>query len=68
VLFKALLLLVLVGGALFAWRARNQYASLAVAAAAFAGVAALFLHNPLLVALGVGAAGGLAYYASRHTR
>ena len=67
-LFKAVLLLVLVAGTLFAWHARSHLPSMALLAALLAAGAALLLHSPFLTLVGLGLAAGLAVYASLRRR
>jgi len=63
---KAILLSALIIGILFAWRAWRQLPALAVGGVGVAvGAAALMLRTPLLILVGIAAAGVLAGYMSR---
>jgi hypothetical protein len=66
VLFKAVLMLVFLLCALFAWRGRTAFPGMAALAAVLAGIAGLILfRTPALAALGLIAAGLLIYQSSR---
>jgi len=66
---RALLVLVLAFGVLFAWRAWRPMPGLAIfAAMAAAGVGALLLGKPLLAGLGLLIAAALIAYVSRKPR
>lgn len=66
---RALLVLILVLGVIFVWRAGRRYPGIAVLAAGLAAMAGVFLfRHPLLQTLGLLALGGLVFWTSRVRR